>query len=125
MDIDLSEFSAPQQQAFFELLILAMYADGHLATVEDEFLQKLLESMGYKEPFERQRELDAAVTQIRPCIQSLAKAKELALSLADGFTTRQQQRKVYAAVERMMASDGHVTVWEGMLLSELRLKFRV
>jgi hypothetical protein len=36
MDIDLTGFSASQQQALFDLLILAMYADGHLTTIEDE-----------------------------------------------------------------------------------------
>ena len=42
MDIDLTDFSAAQEQALFDLLILAMYADGHLTTFEDEQLQKLL-----------------------------------------------------------------------------------
>jgi hypothetical protein len=35
MDIDLTGFSALQQRALFNLLILAMYADGHLTTFED------------------------------------------------------------------------------------------
>jgi hypothetical protein len=35
MDIDLTGFSASQKWALFDLLILAMYADGHLTTVED------------------------------------------------------------------------------------------
>ena len=35
MDIDLTEFSATQKQALFDLLILAMYADGHLTTFAD------------------------------------------------------------------------------------------
>ena len=33
MDIDLNGFSAAQQRALFDLLILAMYADGHLSSV--------------------------------------------------------------------------------------------
>ena len=36
MDSDLKTFSSSQQQALFDLLILAMYADGHLAATEDE-----------------------------------------------------------------------------------------
>jgi hypothetical protein len=31
MDIDLAGFTATQKQALFDLLILTMYADGHLA----------------------------------------------------------------------------------------------
>jgi len=33
MDIELTGFSATQKQALFDLLILAMYADGNLSTV--------------------------------------------------------------------------------------------
>ena len=125
MDMDLSDFSPPQQQALFELLILAMYADGHLTTAEDGQLQQLLMAMGHKDEVDRQREFDAAVTLIRPFLQSLHKAKELALALAGAFTGRGQQKQVFAAVEYLMTSDNHVTSWESTLLSELRLKFRL
>jgi len=47
MDIDLTGFSTTQKQALFDLLILAMYADGHLSSAEDEQLQKLLAAMGF------------------------------------------------------------------------------
>jgi hypothetical protein len=125
MDIDLTEFSAAQQRALFELLVLAMYADGHLTTVEDEQLQKLLTAMGHTEEFDRQREFDAAVTRLRPFIQSIQQAKEQALLLAEVFTNRSQQKLVYEAVQQIMTSDKHVSSWEGTLLSELRLRFRM
>jgi len=125
MDIDLTGFTAFQQQALFELLILAMYADGHLTTIEDEQLQKLLIAMGHTEESDRQRAFDAAVTRMRPCVQSLQKAREQAVQLAGAFTDRPQQRQVYAAVQRIMTSDHHVSTWETTLLSELRLRFRV
>ena len=112
MDIDLTEFSKPQQQALFELLVLSMYADGHLTSCEDEQLQKLLAAMGHADEVDRQREFDAAVTRLRPCVQSLQKAKERAITLAAAFTTRSQQRKVFAAVQAIMTSDHHVTTWE-------------
>ena len=125
MDIDLTGFSATQQHALFDLLILAMYADGHLTSFEDEQLQKLLAAMGFVDEIDRQREFDAAVTRIRPCIQSIHKAKELALGLADEFTARSQQKQVYAAVEQIMTFDNNISTWENTLLSELRLKFRL
>jgi len=125
MDIDLTGFSVQQQRALFDLLILAMYADGHLTTFEDDQLQKLLAGMGFAEEPARQREFDAAVARIRPSIDSLHKAKELALGLADAFTGRTQHRQVFAAVEQIMTFDRHVTNWENTLLSELRMKFRL
>ncbi len=66
MSIDLTVFSDPQQLALFDLLILAMYADGHLTTFEDERLRELLAAMGFTERIDRQREFDAAVTRMRP-----------------------------------------------------------
>ena len=125
MDIDLTGFSEAQQRALFDLLILAMYADGHLTTYEDEQLQKLLAVMGFVDEIDRQREFDAAVTRIRPSIQSIHKAKTQALLLADAFTDRSQQTKVLAAVHQIMSSDFNVSTWESTLLSELRMKFRL
>ena len=125
MDIDLTNFSAAQQRALFDLLILAMYADGHLTTFEDEQLQKLLAAMGFTEEIDRQREFDAAVTRIRPVVQSIHKAKEQAILLADAFTLRTQQKQVYEAVEQIMTFDNHVSSWENTLLMELRMKFRL
>jgi len=125
MDIDLTSFSAIQKQALFDLLILAMYADGHLSTVEDDQLQKLLTAMGFTEETARQREFDQAVTRIRPALQSIHKSKELALGLADEFTSRPQQKLVYAAVEQIMTFDNNISTWENTLLSELRMKFRL
>jgi hypothetical protein len=90
MDIDLIGFLTAQQQALFDLLILSMYADGHLTTIKDAQLQKLLATMGYAEEMDRQREFDAAVTRIRPAVQSIQKAKALALGLADEFAIRSQ-----------------------------------
>ena len=125
MDIDLTGFSAGQQRALFDLLILAMYADGHLTSFEDELLQKLLAAMGFVDEVDRQREFDAAVTRIRPGIQSIYKAKELAIGLADEFTARPQQKQVFAAIEQIMTFDNNISTWENTLLSELRMKFRL
>jgi hypothetical protein len=107
MDIDLTGFSAVQQPALFDLLILSMYADGHLTTFEDEQLQKLLATMGFVDEIDRQREFDAAVTRIRPIVQSIHQAKEHAIFLADAFIDRKQQKQVLAAAEQMMTSDNN------------------
>ena len=125
MDIMFTDFSPAQISALFDLLILAMYADGHLTTFADRQLQKLLASMGCTETPDRQREFDAAVTRMRPAVESRYKAKEQALLLAGAFTIRAQQQQAFAAVEQIMASDNHVSAWENTLLMELRMKFRL
>jgi hypothetical protein len=125
MATDLTDFSTAQQRALFDLLLLAMYADGHLTTVANEQLQKLLLAMGVAGEPDRQREFDAAVTRLQPAVQSLWKAKEQALLLAGAFIARKQQQQVFAAVEQMMTADSHVSSWENTLLMELRMKFRL
>ncbi len=123
MVTDLTDFSASQQRALFDLLVLAMYADGNLTTAEDEQLQQLLTAFGHTKEFDRQREFDAAVTRMRSFVQSIQEAKEHALLLAEAFTTPSQQKQVYAAVQQIMTVDKHVSPWESTLLSELALKF--
>jgi len=125
VDIDLTDFSTAQQQALLDLLTLAMYADGQPLTVENKLLQTLFTAMGHTAVTDCQHELEAAVTRISPSIQSVQKAKKLASVLAEAFTSRDQHKRVYAAVQKMMASDKHVSSWESTLLSELRLKFRL
>jgi hypothetical protein len=125
MDTKSPDFPEVQYHALFDLLVLAMYADGHLTTVADGQLQKLLTEMGYAEKTDRQSEFDASVTRMRPFVQSIHQAKNQALFLAEAFTTRKQQRQAFEAVEQMMTADSHVTSWENTLLSELRMKFRM
>lgn len=125
MDITLTDFSTAQLAALFDLLILAMYADGHLTTFADRQLQTLLAAMGCTEAPDRQREFDAAVTRMQPAVESRYKAKEQALLLAGAFTIRSQQQQAFSAVEQIMASDNHVSAWENTLLMELRMKFRL
>ena len=125
MDVDLTSFTPPQQQALFDLLVLVMYADGRLTTAEDEQLLQLLTAMGQADELDRQRAFDAAVTRMRPFMESVHKAKEQALLLADAFAGRNQQKQVLAAVESIITSDGHLSTWENTLLSELRMKFRL
>jgi len=125
MAAEFTDFSVSQQRALFDLLVLAAYADGHLVTVEDGQLQELLVAMGIAEKSDRQHEFDAAVTRMRPAVQTIWKAKEQALLLANSFTARNQQKQVFAAIEQMMAADLHVSSWENTLLMELRMKFRL
>jgi len=125
MDIDLTGFSAAQQHALFDLLILAMYADGHVTTFEDKQLQELLAAMGFTQKPDRQREFDAAVARIHPSIQTVWKAREEAKSLIEPFTDHNQRKQVFSAVERIMTFNNHVSTWESTLLMELRMTFRL
>ncbi len=125
MDTDLTGFSTIQQHALCDLLVLSMYADGHLTTAKDKHLESLLASMGGSDESARQGEFDAAVTRMSPFVKSIHKARTEAVVLAGVFTNRKQQKQVYEAVQQIMTADLHVSAWESTLLSELRMTFRL
>lgn len=125
MDTEFAGFSSSQQLALLDLLVLAAYADGHLSKADDEPVRQLLVGMGLSEGPDRQRAFEAAVSRMKPAIQPFWRAKTQAVLLADAFTEREQRKLVFAAVEQVMAADNHVTSWEGTLLMELRMRFRL
>ena len=57
--MEISRLTESQRRALLDLLILAMYADGHLDLGEDARLQRLLTSMGVDTEYDRDRELAA------------------------------------------------------------------
>ena len=125
MKPDFTSFTEPQRRALLDLLCLARYIDGHLDAIEDARLEALLNAMGYDTEYDRQRELDAAVTRVRPHTQPPQSARTHAINLTKNFTEREQQRQVYAALESIVTSDAHITTGESQLLEELRGRFRL
>lgn len=125
MDPDLNGFSPEQQQALLDLVILTMYADGHLTQIEDARIEKLLAAMGYTEDYDRQRQVDAAVTRVRQFSGTPVLACGHADILAKLFTTHSQRRQVYKMLQEIVTSDFHITASESQLLESIRLQFRL
>jgi uncharacterized tellurite resistance protein B-like protein len=124
MDTNFSEFTVAQRQALLDLLVLTMYADGHLASNEDALIERLLTDLGYATPYDRQREFDASVTRVRQYTEHPEAARVYATTLARGFT-RDQGRKIYGFLEYIVTSDSHITAFESELLEALRDIFRM
>ena len=123
MDTNLSDFTPEQRQALVDLLVLAMYADGYLASNEDALITRLLTEMGYTAAYEREREFDASVTRVRQYTENPDAARAHATTLARSFT-RDQGRKVYSFLDYIITSDSHITAVENQLLEALRDIFR-
>jgi 6-phosphogluconolactonase/glucosamine-6-phosphate isomerase/deaminase len=115
MNID--DFSEPQKQSLLDLVILAMYADGHLAKLEDGRVHLLLGSLGFHSAFERDREYDAAVTRVSRHSETVATARAHAAKLASSFTTRRQRQTVQEILDDIVITDSHVSLQENNLLS--------
>jgi uncharacterized tellurite resistance protein B-like protein len=118
--MDLHEFTTAQKLATLDLLILAMYADGHLATAEDQGVQRLLTAMGFETEYERQREFDASVTRVRQHGETADAARAQAARLARGFTSPEQRRRVYELIGNLVKSDSCVSKEEVRFLAFIR-----
>jgi hypothetical protein len=81
--------------------------------------------MGFKTDAERQREYEASVARMKPHARPVSRARDQLIALSQAFTRRPQHKKVYAAMQKVFASDAHVSNVEIQLMSELRLRFRV
>jgi uncharacterized tellurite resistance protein B-like protein len=118
--MEISRLTEQQRRALLDLLILAMYADGHLDLGEDARLQRLLTSMGVETEYDRDRELDDSITRLREYSQNSRVARERAVQLVQCFTDAEQRRGVYQLVEQQVNSDTKVVPAENEFLAAVR-----
>src|ERR1700720_3556884 len=103
--MEIERLTDKQRNALLDLLILAMYADGHLDLGEDARLQRLLTSMGFDTEYDRDRQLDESITRLREYSQNPRVARERAVQLVKVFTDPEQCRGVLQLVEQQVNSD--------------------
>lgn len=107
--MNLKDFSPLQQQALLDLAVLAMYADGHLASVEDDRLSRLLAAYGQRSEYDRNQAFDAAVARVRPHLGSAEKMRVYIVKQADLFGTSALRQTVVDILDDLLASDNQVT----------------
>lgn len=115
-----SDLSPTQKAALLDLALLAIYADGHLARIEDERIHRLLGQMGYTVESDQNREYDASVTRIRHFTQASDSSLAQAIALAQSFPLQDHRRLVLATLDDLVSSDTHVSLQESSLLSAIR-----
>lgn len=123
--MNVSDFTKPQLQAFLDLLVLAMYADGQLCSAEDERVERLFSAMGLDPGYDREREFDASVTRVRKHSQNPEDSCAHAVELARSFSTPGQRRTVYDLLKDLVASDSELSTGESQLLSTLKGAFKL
>jgi uncharacterized tellurite resistance protein B-like protein len=123
--MNVKDFSTEQCQAFLDLLVLAMYADGQLHSGEDERVEGLLTAMGFEPGYDQQREFDAAVTRVRKHSQPVDAACAHAADLAARFTTSAQRRTVFDLLNDLVRSDNRVSPGEQQLLASVKQVFQM
>ncbi|MEK7676270.1 MAG: hypothetical protein AAB676_10610 [Verrucomicrobiota bacterium] len=123
--MNLKEFTDQQREALLDLAMLAMYADGHLASVEDDRVHKLLTAMGFTTEFDRGKHYDAAVSRVSRHSQTAEAARAHTATLAQTFTTREDRRRVHDVLEDLLASDSRVAPQESDYLAVVREAFQM
>ena len=123
--MEISRMTLQQQGALLEILILAMYADGHLDLGEDARLNRVLTTMGVETEYDRDRVLDETITRLREHSQNPQSARAHAAQLAQTFTDPEQCRGVYQLIEQQVNSDTSVVPAEHEFLSAMRTALKL
>jgi hypothetical protein len=122
--MNLKKLGAEQRNAFLDILVLGMYADGHLAGVEDQQVQKVLDAMGWTDAVDHEREFDASVTRVRKYSDSPASVAEHAKTLAAIFHNKGERQEALKALEDLLRSDNKTPAGEMKFLEVARNAFR-
>ena len=118
--MNIKDYTEQQKQALLDLVTLAMYADGHLASAEDERVLRLLGTMGFTTDYDRSKHYDATVTRVSRHSQTAESARAYAATLAQAFSSSEQRRMVEGILDDVVNSDSHVSLRESGLLAIVR-----
>jgi uncharacterized tellurite resistance protein B-like protein len=123
--MDIKDLTEQQTQALLDLAMLAMYADGHLASAEDERICRLLTAMGCATDYDRAKQYDASIGRISRPSQTAAAARAHTATLAQSFMTGEQRRRVLDVLDDLTSSDSRVTPQESNYLTIVREAFQM
>ncbi len=121
----LKDLTQPQQRALLDLAMLAMYADGHLSSAEDERIVRLLTNLGFSTDSDRGQQYDAAVGRVSRHAQNVATARAYITTLAQQFTTREERRSVLDLMNDLVSSDSRIAPEETSYLAVLQEVFQL
>ena len=118
--MNLTDFNDTQRQALLDLTMLAMYADGNLAAVEDARIAQLLTAFGCDTDYDRAKHYDASVARTRRHSGSTDSGRAYAALLARQFTTPEHRRKVLDVLDDLVTSDRSIAAQECGFLAVVR-----
>jgi hypothetical protein len=118
--MNVTGFTEAEKLALLDLLVLGMYADGHLAAAEDARIQRLLDTTAAQSDDAKQKAVDASATKARRLGSSPSSVREAVVEIAGSFPRPEARRRVCDALEDLLSSDGNVTDREREFLAEAR-----
>jgi uncharacterized tellurite resistance protein B-like protein len=123
--MNLTEFTDQQKQSLVDMLVLGMYADGHLDLIEDEIARQVLDSIQFSSDSARQYFLDASFARARKQGASAKTARSYVSEIAKSFPTPAMRREVRDALEESLTSDHNLADKEKELLAVVSEEFKL
>ena len=114
------EFSTEQEEALLDLLVMAMYVDGHLASREDQWIQSVLMQFGVDDEYDRGVRLDLSVARIRGVLDSEDSRAAAVRGRIALFDTDAQREKVAGLLQQLLEGDGNVSARERQWVDSVR-----
>lgn len=121
--MNITSLSESEKNALLDLLVLGMYADGHLAAVEDVCIQRLLDAMSLGSDHAKQEAVDASVTKVSRIGSAPAAVRSAVAEIAKAFPKPDARRLACQALDGLLASDNQVTGREKEFLTVVREVF--
>jgi hypothetical protein len=102
----LTELDAAQRDALLTLLVAGMYADAHLAEIEDKRLHNLLEECGLADDASRQPLIAAAGSRVGRATTDAGARSGLLTELAQPLKDTPAAPTALARLEELLVADG-------------------
>jgi hypothetical protein len=112
-----------EKEALVDLLVLGMYADHKLESVEDDYLEELLDTFQFSSDYERQTFADAAFTRASRHADSLEAIRKYVVELSKCFSSSETRRGVYETLDELLTRSGFLSAEENQMLSVVREAF--
>lgn len=103
--MNLTGFDDQQKQTLLDLLVIGMYANGHLADAEDAKIEGVLDTMSFASLTEREQFIDASFTRTRKHLDSPQAMRDFVVDIAKHFPTPDLRRKAYDDLEDLLAGE--------------------
>jgi hypothetical protein len=118
-----SQPDSGQTNAILDLLVLGMYADGHLAMAEDERLHDFLNRQGIETEDERRRNIGEAVTRMEHHVGNVATRRQQLAELATRLDAPAARSLALSTLERLLCVDEQYPPGEEHFWDEVRKAF--
>lgn len=115
--------SKDEVEAAADLLVWTMFADGHIATAEEETVESELRLMGWSSPYSLDLYLHGSVARARRALSDRESADAYLAKCAARIQDPAMRARVLEACAKIAASDGNTSTRETDFLDRLRAAF--